>query len=48
MAILGNIIKGIINLTGTLSTDVNHQEAQEKVLKNLLESAQETQLKKLK
>ena len=46
MAILGNIIKGIINLTGTLSTDVNHQEAQEKVLKNLLESAKETQFGK--
>lgn len=46
MAILGSIIKGIINLTDTLSTDTNHIEAQEKVLKNLLETAKETQFGK--
>lgn len=43
MAILGNIIKGIINLTDTLSTETNHIEAQKRVLKNLLETAKETQ-----
>lgn len=43
MAILGNIIKGIITLTGTLSSETNHIEAQKEVLKNLLETAKETQ-----
>jgi hypothetical protein len=43
MAILGNIIKGIINLTDTLSSETNHIEAQKEVLKNLLETAKETQ-----
>ena len=46
MAILGNIIKGIINLTDTLSSETNHIEAQEEVLKNLLETAKETQFGK--
>ena len=43
MAILGNIIKGIITLTDTLSSETNHIKAQKEVLKNLLESAKETQ-----
>ncbi|WP_158838649.1 GH3 family domain-containing protein [Polaribacter sp. L3A8] len=43
MAILGNIIKGIINLTDTLSSETNHVEAQKEVLQNLLETAKETQ-----
>ena len=43
MAILGNIIKGIINLTDSLSSETNHIEAQKEVLKNLLETANETQ-----
>lgn len=43
MAILGNIIKGIITLTDTLSSETNHIEAQKEVLKNLLETAKETQ-----
>ena len=43
MAILGNIIKGIITLTDTLSSETNHLEAQQEVLKNLLESAEDTQ-----
>ncbi|TXD48898.1 GH3 auxin-responsive promoter family protein [Polaribacter sp. IC073] len=43
MAILGNIIKGIINLTDTLSSETNHIEAQKEVLKDLLESAKDTQ-----
>lgn len=46
MTILGNLIKGVINLTDTLSTDTNHIEAQEKVLKNLLETAKSTQFGK--
>ncbi|QNM85802.1 GH3 auxin-responsive promoter family protein [Polaribacter pectinis] len=43
MAILGNIIKGIIDLTDTLKSDTNHIEAQQKVLKNLLEKSKNTQ-----
>lgn len=43
MAILGNIIKGIINLTDTLTSDINHIEAQEKTLQYLLETAKNTQ-----
>jgi len=43
MAILGNIIKGVIGITDTLSTETNHKENQEKVLKKLLETAQQTQ-----
>ena len=46
MAILGNIIKGVINLTETLSSETNHIEAQEKVLKNLLETAKSTKFGK--
>ncbi|APZ46579.1 GH3 auxin-responsive promoter [Polaribacter reichenbachii] len=46
MAILGNIIKGVINLTDTLTSETNHIEAQEAVLKNLLETAKETQFGK--
>jgi len=43
MAILGNIIKGVIGITDTLSAEPNHKENQEKVLKKLLETAQQTQ-----
>ena len=39
MAILGNIIKGVIDITGNFSSEVDHVEAQKKVLKNLLEKA---------
>jgi hypothetical protein len=46
MAILGNIIKGVINLTDTLSSDANHLEAQEKMLRTLLETAKDTQFGK--
>ncbi|AUC85211.1 GH3 auxin-responsive promoter [Polaribacter sp. ALD11] len=42
MAILGNIIKGIITLTGTFSSEANHLESQKEVLKNLLETARDT------
>jgi len=43
MAILGNIIKRVIGITDTLSAEPNHKENQEKVLKKLLETAQQTQ-----
>lgn len=43
MAILGNIIKGVIGITDTLSAEPNHKVNQEKVLKKLLETAQQTQ-----
>tara|TARA_R110002049_G_scaffold301633_1_gene493805 strand:+ start:1608 stop:3134 length:1527 start_codon:yes stop_codon:yes gene_type:complete len=43
MAILGSIIKGAINLKDSLSSEVNHVEAQREVLKNLLEKAKSTQ-----
>ncbi|KAA5821153.1 GH3 auxin-responsive promoter family protein [Algibacter amylolyticus] len=43
MAILGNIIKGVIELKGTLTSETNHVASQEAVLKQLLEKAQDTQ-----
>ncbi|MFD2914226.1 GH3 family domain-containing protein [Psychroserpens luteus] len=43
MAILGNIIKGIINLKDTFSSEIIHGEAQQDVLKQLLEKAKNTQ-----
>ncbi|WP_299666421.1 GH3 auxin-responsive promoter family protein [uncultured Polaribacter sp.] len=43
MAILGSIIKGIINLTDTLTSEPNHIESQKEVLKNLLDTAKDTQ-----
>ena len=46
MAILGNIIKGVINLTDTLTSETNHTEAQQEVLKNLLETAKDTEFGK--
>ena len=46
MAILGNIIKGVINLTDSLSSEVDHLEAQEKMLRTLLETAKDTQFGK--
>lgn len=46
MAILGNIIKGIISLTDTLSTETNHIENQKEILNKLLETAKETQFGK--
>jgi hypothetical protein len=42
MAILGNIIKGVINLKDTFSFESNPIENQEKVLKDLLETAKNT------
>ncbi|WP_397447261.1 GH3 auxin-responsive promoter family protein [Polaribacter sp. R77954] len=46
MTILGNLIKGVINVTDTLSSATNHIEAQEKVLQNLLATAKNTQFGK--
>lgn len=46
MAILGHIIKGVIYLKDFVSTEVNHTEAQDDVLKNLLEQAKDTQFGK--
>ncbi len=42
MAILGNIIKGVINLKDSLSSETDHVEAQKQVLKTLLSTAKET------
>lgn len=46
MEILGNIIKGAINLKDTLTPEVNPLEAQEKLLTTLLETAKNTQFGK--
>ena len=46
MAILGNIIKGAIELADTLTPEINHIETQEKLLKKLLEKARDTQFGK--
>ena len=46
MAVLGNIIKGFISLSDTLTSEENHLEAQKKVLQELLESAKETEFGK--
>ncbi|MEP3839179.1 MAG: GH3 auxin-responsive promoter family protein [Algibacter sp.] len=43
MAILGNIIKGVIELKGSLSKETNPIESQKVVLKKLLNTAQNTQ-----
>jgi hypothetical protein len=42
MAIIGEMIKGAIKIAGSVTTTSNHVEAQQKVLKELLESAQST------
>lgn len=46
MAILGNIIKGVIEVTGKLIPDQDHIKAQQKVLKELLETAIDTEFGK--
>ncbi|QLG44997.1 GH3 family domain-containing protein [Costertonia aggregata] len=46
MAILGNIIKGIIHASDMVSPDLNAVKQQKQVLKDLLESAQNTQFGK--
>ena len=42
MAILGEIIKGVIDLTDKFSTESNPVEEQKEVLKSLLNSAKNT------
>jgi len=46
MEIIGNIIKGAINLKDALTPAINPVEAQEKVLQKLLETAKDTQFGK--
>ncbi|WP_431137030.1 GH3 family domain-containing protein [Psychroserpens mesophilus] len=46
MAIIGNIIKGVIDLKDALTAAPNHVENQKKVLKQLLETARNTQFGK--
>ncbi len=46
MAILGNIIKGVIELTDKLKSTTNPIDAQQKVLKELLEKAKDTKFGK--
>ncbi|MDN3493572.1 GH3 family domain-containing protein [Winogradskyella bathintestinalis] len=46
MAILGNIIKGVIELKDTFSSETDHAEAQKKVLTDLLQKAKDTQFGK--
>lgn len=46
MAIIGSLIKGAIHLKEALSGDVNHVQAQEKVLRDLLEKAKDTEFGK--
>lgn len=46
MAILGNIIKGVIQVTDKLTPDNNPVEAQKKVLQELLEKAKDTEFGK--
>ncbi|GGG52755.1 GH3 family domain-containing protein [Bizionia arctica] len=43
MAILGNIIKGVIDIKESLSSEVNPVEAQNEVLKQLLNTAKDTE-----
>lgn len=42
MAIIGSVIKNIINVTDSISTENHREENQRKVLKELLEKAKET------
>jgi len=46
MAILGNLIKGVISLKDTFSSEINHIEAQENMLQKLLKKAKDTQFGK--
>jgi hypothetical protein len=46
MAILGNIIKGVINLKDTFSVEVDHVKNQKEALQNLLEKAKDTEFGK--
>ena len=46
MAILGNIIKGFIDLKDSFSSEINHVEAQQEELKKLLKKAKDTEFGK--
>ncbi|MDO1500632.1 GH3 auxin-responsive promoter family protein [Winogradskyella maritima] len=46
MAILGSIIKGVIDIKDSFTSEPNHIENQENVLKQLLETAKDTQFGK--
>ncbi len=46
MAILGNIIKGVIKITDSLASETNPVEAQLEVLKHLLQTAKDTEFGK--
>ena len=46
MAILGNIIKSFIEIKDKFSSEIIHTEAQEKILKQILEKAKDTQFGK--
>ncbi|MCB0688013.1 MAG: GH3 auxin-responsive promoter family protein [Saprospiraceae bacterium] len=46
MAIIGSIIKGVINVADALASRENHVEEQAKVLKDLLQTAKDTQFGK--
>ncbi len=46
MAILGNIIKGVIHVTDKLKSETNHIDAQKEVLKKLLDKARDTEFGK--
>ena len=43
MAIIGSIIKGFLEVNGALTSETDHQNSQQDVLKNLLETAKETE-----
>jgi len=46
MAILGNIIKGVINLRNSISSEADHVQNQKETLKFLLEKAKSTEFGK--
>jgi hypothetical protein len=46
MAILGNIIKGVIHLRNSISSEANHSENQRETLKFLLQKAKDTEFGK--
>lgn len=46
MAIIGNIIKGVINLRNSISSETDHVENQRETLKLLLDTAKDTEFGK--
>lgn len=43
MAILGNIIKGVISLSNSISSEIDHVKNQKEVLNHLLNTAKNTE-----